>query len=691
MISTITEDIDTPEIHNSTDETQPSNVVAIPRAGIAHARGENRFCDGAFLTEPREQVAMVPEENSGRVWEREENVPHETATAPAPSIDLGEDSAPRLSKTAPSLALPDLPQKSGSENKSLRYAQKVSLWNAYQELALRGFSQLEAAEQLGVSNSTLSRMAKAVAREGLEGLKDKYDHCGRPAAMTLTPEEFQRIGALYLKTNRSEEAGSMQTACKFFAADPQTREEIRTVIFAALEKGRLPRFITSALKRISREHFAAVRQPGKLAANHFSGRRGTFAQDKLERRRIVESDDATLNFPAWIPWPHGGDPVSDAFGVRLGRWQFLPALEAGWSHFYLGYALVARPKSAYTAEDIRALIRTVILTYGCPDGFRFERGTWESDSVVDLLKKLGIDLTTVWQSNQKPFIEGGFSKLWTYLSVIDGQVGRFRGEMEKENQLVQACRAGRLDPRDVFPSLSQCTKAIDGALAMHNSDKVRSIYGEWIPEVRHRQLGEQRPWKQLAPDLHYLFAPIVREWTVIKGSVGTKSLALADGISAPFYFGHDDLWRMNGQKVKLYFDAAAPEVIATVVALNRHAGFAPGDIICEAKLMGDLPHYARAAMGWADPANPPATPSNRGALSALKREVRMLSPGGRIKAASAVERNGNGSLAQFERGLAQPTRAGTPRKPAPAPVIDEVEEIETLGISRNQFIEEEEI
>jgi hypothetical protein len=695
----ITEENDTPQIIRIALSlcARPLDTDAIPS-------GDNALCDGALSpvrhalsdstfpfglgreerTSPAEPSrsseaphhlagsAMLPEENSGRA---EHQVPR---VADTDSRSLHETPA-QPSSSDPSALL--------SEAQSLRYAERLSLWEAYQALAARGLSQVDAARQLGVSNTKLSRMAKQVAAHGLDGLKDRYHNCGRNPSLTFTDEEFARLGALYLKTNRTADAGSMQTACKFFALEPQTREEIRTAILSSLERGRLPRFATRALKRITREHFAAHRKPGSLATDHFSGRRGTFARDKMERRRVVESDDGTLNFAAWIPWPQGGDPISDKYGVRLGRWQFLPALEAGWSQYYLGYTLVARPKGTYTQEDVRALIAMVVSQHGLPDAFRFERGTWESNSVVDLLQRLSVDLDTVWQSNQKPYIEGGFNTLWTYLSMIDGQVGRFRGEMEKENLLIEKCRAGRLDPRDQFPGLTECTRALDGALAMRNADRRHSkIYGSWIPEVRYREHQEQEPWRQLPSDLAYLFAPVVKEWTVAKGTVG-NSVTLTDDLKVPFYFTHDDLWRMNGEKVRVYFDPAAENISATIVALTTHAGFAPGNIVCQASLLGDIPHYARAAMGWSrEPLNATRTaPSNRAPLAAVRREVRALSPNGRIKSSVSEERDGRGNVSRMERGE---SRAQTPA-PAPARTAERrtliPAEVETLEISERRI------
>jgi hypothetical protein len=595
---------------------------------------------------------------------------------------LGHETADDISLTEPR------PPGPGpvSESSTLRLAQKQTLWARYQELAADGLSQNQAAQKLGVSGATISRMAATVKAHGLAGLADKYHQSGRKASLALTADEEARLQEIFLKTNRNAEGGSMQTACKFFAHDPQTREELRTVILTCLDKGHLPRFALKVLKQITRAHFAARRKPGMLAANHFAGARGAFARDKFERRRVIESDDATLNFPAWIPCPEGGDPISDKYGVALGRWQVLPALEAGWSHYYLGYRFAARNRGSYRAEDVLSVINLVAThkDAGLPDEFRFERGAWESNRVVDTLERLGVKLTNVYQSNHKPFIESGFSALWTYLSVVDGQVGRFRGEEEEANLDVERCRAGRLDPREVFPSLKQCLAALDGAIAMRNADKIKSVYGSWIPEVRFREHAAERPWRKLTPDLNYLFAPIVGEWTVQKGYVGT-SLTLVEGRKTPFYFTHRDLWRSNGQKVRVYFDPAATPCVATVVCIQPHLCFKPGQIICHAELTGELPHFTRAAVGWATPANATPNsgptgkvPSQRGPLSAVRTETRALSPGGRITRATSEERDGRGAThrihrATLECGDEPPVQSPLSRAPVnpPRPAMDE--------------------
>ncbi len=573
---------------------------------------------------------MVPEEISG----------------PGEELDLHE--TPQASEATQPLSAP-LATPVISESQARRFAARLTVWNEWQRLKAEGCTQTDAEKLLGVSDSTLSRMERAVAAGGLDALKDSYGNCGRTPRLRMTADEEKRLGQLYLRTNRTRDAGSMQTACKFFALAPETREELRTAILWDVEHGRVPRFCARVLKRITAVHIAANRGPKMLATQHFSGSVGAFADDKINRRRVVESDDGTLNFAAWIPWPQGGDPCSDKFGVRIGRWQFLPALECGWSHYYLGYVLVARPRGSYTQEDVRSVISMVLHQHGLPDEFRFERGTWESNSVVDLLKRLGVELTTVYQSNQKPFIEGGFSPLWTYLSMIDGQVGRYRGEMEAETRQLMKCQAGRANPSQHFPSLNQCMKAIDGALAMRNSDTIKSVYGSWVPEVRHKQLAEARPWQPLPADLDFLFAPWVREWTVQKGTVGAMVRLLPE-IQTPCYFAHEELWRWNGRKVRVYFDPTQEHCKATIVSLQDNAGYKPGEIICQADLFGELPHFARAAVGWAHGDCAKTHASHRGPLSAVRREIRTLAPGGRVQAASSEVRDGHGNGLKVDIG-----------------------------------------
>lgn len=543
----------------------------------------------------------------------------------------------------------------GVASQRLNVLEQIQAWKTE-----TGCSSAAACAHFSVSQATFGRWARDFAKHGLIGLAPRYRQSGRRPVVTLTDAERQSLCALYLQTNRADEAGSMRTAAKMFALQVDTREELRAVILAAAEAGRVPDFVRKALSSVTRVHFAAKRAPGMLTSRHFSGNRGAFAQDKIDRLRIVESDDGTLNIVACIPWELGGDPCSDAFGVRVGRWQLLPAIEAGWSHFVLGYTLVARPRGSYRTEDIRALIQLVAHRYGLPDAFRFERGAWESRTVTELLESLGVELKTVYKPTSKPFIEGFFNKLWTSLSVAPGQVGRFRGEEEEANRMQAAARAGRVDPREHFPMLSDVIRAVDGAIALHNSDTIHSTYGKWVPSRRHEQLSAARPWRRLQPELAYLFSPFQREWTVARGTVGGL-VPILDDYSAPFHFAHEELWRWNGSRVRTFFDPTAQDCRATIVAIDSAHGYRAGDVICEATVTGELPHFCRAAVGWAQDSGERSADWRRAALAAVRRDVRSLTPDGRVASATIEQSDGRGGMVRIEAGDAP--RRSAPRAP----------------------------
>jgi hypothetical protein len=220
----ITEENDTPEIYSS--RVGPAGALAPSQEGSL--RGDNDLCDGAFpeshvgrgRTSPaelRRSSEAPPFASAARTILAGAGMVSEETSERQVSV-AGNDQLVLAHETPPSQ--PTLV----SEAQSLRYAERLSLWESFQALAKQGLSQVDAARQLGVSNTKLSRMAKQVAQHGLDGLKDKYHNCGRLPSLAFTDAEFQALASIYLKTNRTADAGSMQTACKFFALAPETRE-----------------------------------------------------------------------------------------------------------------------------------------------------------------------------------------------------------------------------------------------------------------------------------------------------------------------------------------------------------------------------------------------------------------------------------------------------------------------------------
>lgn len=632
------------------------------RYGAGPALESERGAAVGVYPVPDVRAGVLPEEISGTesptpggVGERvveSRDVPHEAEPPPSSSpkpFGVGEidhtTGIPAIANSRSPMANSNSPiadlQGPRSEQQLLRAAGRLPLAESAAELRGQGMSWEAVARELGASRTTVWRLGSAYARRGFDGCVDGWDRSGAKGQLPdMEPEQKARLQQIYLRTNRTRDAGSMRTAAKFWAMDQETPELWRHAVLSRIEKGQLPGPVKRALREVTQAHVEQYRRPRLAPVVTMAGTVGANVRDKIDRRRVIESDDGTLNFVACIPWPMGGDPCSDKHGVRIGRWQWLPMIECGWSHQVVGYSLVCRPKGSYRAEDIRTLIHQLALARGLPDEFRFEHGAWESDSIVGLIQKLGVTLTTVNQPNQKPFVEGFFGKAWTYLSVMGGQVGRFRGDMETENRIVEACRAGRRDPRVVFPMLADAVRALDGTVATHNSDTVDSIYGRWVPNARAAALDQERPWRQLPPALRYLFSPICREWTVAAGSVGGNVPILED-LSVPFHFAHSELWRWNGHKVRLYFDHTADDCRATIVSVDGYAGVAPGQVIFEAELIEQIPHQARAACGWVG-GEAKVPQWRKAAMAALRRETRMFDTRGQVMAARSEARDGRG-------------------------------------------------
>lgn len=138
-----------------------------------------------------------------------------------------------------------------------------------------------------------------------------------------------------------------------------------------------------------------------------------------------------------------------------------------------------------------------------------------------ILEAAGVDVDRAYTPNHK-LIERFFGSLWTKLSFLDGQIGRYRGEMERENKLLMSAQAGRLDPREHFPLLEKAMDAIEAAIAMQNAEPVESRqYGTWVPQERWEDDLADQPRPTLTDDLGWMWAPDVKEWTVrTNGMVG---------------------------------------------------------------------------------------------------------------------------------------------------------------------------
>ena len=494
----------------------------------------------------------------------------------------------------------------------------------------------------------------------------------------------------YLLTNRTKDSGSMpeairrtislptlpagwknRTKSQFLRALKRTPylqqaklipvcpDDLRAQILARQKAGKP--MIPESLAHLIRVCPATVRQhrhvtntsldylssPGSLFFIHDSR---TGERRPPHTGEVIECDDGTINFPVCVPWTLGGDPCSDKFDVKVGRFQWLLSRDAA-SRFIPAYSYTMRPRGSYRAEDVVSLMRAYCNQHGKPGRFRFEQGAWKSHLVKNTLKAAGIELQTVTSPHQKPYIEGLFNVLWTKLSVHfpDAHVGRFRGENKEANDLLVSCQRGSHDPRRYFPMLSDAIAAFDEVIREQNQTPVKSDIGRWIPaekwEARTRggNLSEQD---------FQLFAPWQRTWTVKGMSVGGK-IPLFEDLSVPFDFSAPWLPKYHGAKVRCHFDPTQPRCNAMLVLSENFHGEPAGKILGQAQQINEVAGYVRLVLGYGDDPTDAGRRAKQQAASALRREVRTIIPRGGshsiseardgISQVGIIERNGNGT------------------------------------------------
>jgi hypothetical protein len=361
---------------------------------------------------------------------------------------------------------------------------------------------------------------------------------------------------------------------------------------------------------------------------------------------VIEADDSTINFPVCVPWDLGGDPCSDKFGVKVGRFQWLVSIDAA-RRFVTAWTYVMRPRSSYRGEDTLALMRAHCHQHGIPLVWRFEKGVWKSHLVQHAVKLMGSHLHTVWSPHQKPFIEGLFNTLWTKLSVHfpDADVGRFRGESEEASRVLVACQAGHQDPRQRFPMLKTAVAAFEEVIRERNNTPVNSDIGSWVPAEAWaaRSLEHVRHFDS---KFDWIFAPYAREWTVYGAQVGGK-IRLFEDLAVPFDFAADWLLHYDGARVRCHFDPAEPDCRATIVLIEGFNHHKAGEIIGEAPQVNSIAGYARLVLGRAaDPENASWIARQQSA-AALRRELRAIVPSGSGFRASE-ERDGLATITRIE-------------------------------------------
>lgn len=524
---------------------------------------------------------------------------------------------------------------------------------AFAALRAGGVSITKAARKVGEPYLTIWRWSKAYDAHGFDGLLPKHKNSGRPAKNKFSEAEAAQVKDLVLNTNRTRVSGSTPEALRAGLKRGIFSEETAALLRARFESGvmvlppvmreqvRVSEATTEAYRAPRNAWLNRIQSPGSLMLTRepLHGGPPTGEEREIEPGEKWTIDDGTINFVCCVPFNLPGNPCADKFGVMVGRFQFIVPADHR-SYFIPGFNYTARPRSSYRAEDLTATLHTIFLEHGYPRAMVLEHGVSAANLVSDTLGMLGIKIERASSPHQK-IVEFLFNKLWTKLSLMPGQVGRFRGEEEEVTGLINSCRRGATDPRKYFPLLADVLKALHEVIAEHNSQLVQSRqYGKWVPaEFFSRKAPAHL--RKLDPESAWIFAPTITDPLLIQGCKVRKSVCLMEGYTEVFDFSAEWMAQLNGVRVKMFFNPFAPDCLATVVLAQTFQGRKAGEVLGVAEQINRMTRFRRRALGYGTDPDIGLDATRRNA-QALRRSVVAIRVDGAIGAQSHEARNGLG-------------------------------------------------
>lgn len=370
-------------------------------------------------------------------------------------------------------------------------------------------------------------------------------------------------------------------------------------------------------------------------------------------------DDSTPGIALCVPCKEVVTPVSQKFGVLLGRFQWLAYHDARTDKI-LAWDYVVRPRGSYRAEDILNGMGAVVRTHGVPnEGFQFEGGAWNSKLVKQAIALLGCQHWRTYSPHQKA-IEAIFNKVWTRLAVQfpHADMGRFRNENEANCKLYEACKAGHQDPRRYFPTLEMVVQVFDEEVRAHNTRLIKSVqYGQWVPDALFGDAVKAAPLRGFSPEMEWMFSPYAAERT-IKGMMVSCRVPMFENFSVPFDFGADWMPQYAGKKVRLHFNPRLPKCRAKVVLLENATGpdgraQGPGAILGDAELIGETAGHIRYILNWGDDNQRAGYLQRQRVGNFVRRETRGIGANGRVEYRKSEERDGLAKLTALEKSPAE--------------------------------------
>ena len=444
-------------------------------------------------------------------------------------------------------------------------AKKASAVGEVRRLMSEGVPFGKALNRSGVSETNYRRWAARLDAGGMAALADK-PKSGRPPVVRLNDDEKKLLRRIYLQSNRAERTGSMTMAARIAARDPAnclTNETRAAILAERSSKHHLPAEVRRAMREVAPTVVARYRDnregqnngiyvPGWLRRDEETGR-----LLKPGERQVW--DDASVNVAVAVPWAGRGDKAGDRWGWRAARYQLLVGIDCA-TDFFCGFGYVMRTSDGYRACDVANVMHEVWRQQGyMPKKVVLEGGSWQAQPTVDFLKTAGVGIVDAKGRPNQKLVENYFNRLWTALSIFlpgYGQIGRYRGEMRKENLNWMRVLSGSADPRQYFPTLKQFLTALNKAVEYLRWERVESkTYGTWSPQELYQ--GAAANGLKLVDGLERYALPVVARRQLRRGGmVFVTAETQMEGLKHEYAFATREGWRYDGAPVVVRFDPA---------------------------------------------------------------------------------------------------------------------------------------
>lgn len=525
---------------------------------------------------------------------------------------------------------------------------KLEALRAVAGLEESGLSLTKACRMAGVKPGNISRWRALYAKGGAAALEDKKS-TGRRPVCDWPAEDVQAIREVYLRTNRGDGVGSMSHAVRRCLFEGKVSEDTAVALSRpSASKHYIPSSLRKELEiapSVIRHHrsprnaaLSGAYVPGSVRLTS-DGSRRLYAGERYS------FDDGSQNQVVVVPWPYGGSKEADKFGHRTCRGQWLVAHDDA-TGMIVGWVFTLRPRDSYRDPDALGLMYRVARDVARPDEAVCEGGVWQSKRATAFHRAAGIRVINAKGRPHLKLIENWFGRAWTFLSVFeDGQIGRFRGEYERENKLLTRARAGTIDGREYFPMLPGLLSELDQCVSFYNQDPIESReYGTWVPQERWNHDLQEHPRIRLDDKLAPYAAPESHDVTVRRGGMVACNTVCPLGISAPYSFAHEELANHEGKKVRVLYDPFETRVRAAIFDVKTNKP------ICLATCMNPPPapvaaqdwhilrQYASEAIGV-----------KKAMANAVRSEYRSLGSGGRKRKVMSELRGPEG-VARIEQG-----------------------------------------